>query len=181
MRHCVLGALLLALAAICASLPSAAQRSGTGNRRRATAGSARRSDAEMRIAAVVNDEVISVFDLISRLRMVLLSSNIPDSPEARQRVEAQVLRSLVDEKLQLQEAKKQNVVATDDEVNNALGQIEKQNNMQPGQLNRVPQGARHRPQLADQSGDRLDRLGQAGPTQAAAEPSKSRMTTSTTR
>jgi peptidyl-prolyl cis-trans isomerase SurA len=90
---------------------------------------------EMRIAAVVNDEVISVFDLVSRLRMVLLSSNIPDSPEARQKVEAQVLRSLVDEKLQLQEAKKQNVVATDDEINNALGQIEKQNNMQPGQLN----------------------------------------------
>ena len=89
----------------------------------------------MRIAAVVNDEVISVFDLVSRLRMVLLSSNIPDTPEARQKVEAQVLRSLVDEKLQLQEAKKQNVVATDDEINTALGQIEKQNNMQPGQLN----------------------------------------------
>jgi peptidyl-prolyl cis-trans isomerase SurA len=90
---------------------------------------------EMHIAAVVNDEVISVFDLVSRLRMVLLSSNIPDSAETRQKVEAQVLRSLVDEKLQLQEAKKQNVVATDDEINTALGQIEKQNNMQPGQLN----------------------------------------------
>jgi peptidyl-prolyl cis-trans isomerase SurA len=88
----------------------------------------------MRIAAVVNDEVISVYDLISRLRMVLLSSNIPDTPEARQKVEAQVLRSLVDEKLQLQEAKKQNVVASDDEINTALGKIEKQNNMQPGQL-----------------------------------------------
>ena len=88
----------------------------------------------MRIAAVVNDEVISVFDLISRLRMVLLSSNIPDSSEARQKAEAQVLRALVDEKLQLQDAKKQNVAATDDETNNALAQIEKQNNMQTGQL-----------------------------------------------
>ncbi|HWB50149.1 MAG TPA: peptidylprolyl isomerase [Stellaceae bacterium] len=88
----------------------------------------------MKIAAVVNDEVISVYDLISRLRMVLLSSNIPDTPEARHRTEAQVLRSLVDEKLQLQEAKKQNIVATDDEINNALSQIEKQNNMQTGQL-----------------------------------------------
>ena len=88
----------------------------------------------MQIAAVVNDEVISVYDLVSRLRMVLLSSNIPDSTEARKKVETQILRSLVDEKLQLQEAKKQNVVATDDEVNNALSQIEKQNNMQPGQL-----------------------------------------------
>jgi len=91
----------------------------------------------MRIAAVVNDEVISIFDLVSRLRMVLLSSNIQDSPDARKKVEAQVLRSLVDERLQLQEAKKENVVATDDEINNALGQIEKQNNMQPGQVNEL--------------------------------------------
>ncbi|HML09309.1 MAG TPA: peptidylprolyl isomerase [Stellaceae bacterium] len=90
---------------------------------------------EMRIAAVVNDEVISVFDLVSRVRMVLLSSNIPDSPDARKRIETEVLRSLVDERLELQEAKKQNVVATDDEINGALTKIEKQNNMQPGQLN----------------------------------------------
>ena len=89
----------------------------------------------MRIAAVVNDEVISVFDLVSRMRMVELSSNMPDTPETRQRIGGQVLRSLVDEKLQLQEAKRQNVVATDDEINTALAQIEKQNNMQPGQLN----------------------------------------------
>ncbi len=90
---------------------------------------------EMRIAAVVNDEVISVFDLISRIRMVMLSSNIPDTPETRQRLAPQVLRGLIDEKLELQEAKRQNVTATDSEINNALAQIEKQNNMKPGQLN----------------------------------------------
>ncbi len=90
---------------------------------------------EMRIAAVVNDEVISVFDLISRMRMVLLSSNLPESEESRKRISAQVLRGLVDEKLQLQEAKKQNIVATDSETNAALSQIEKQNNMQGDGLN----------------------------------------------
>jgi peptidyl-prolyl cis-trans isomerase SurA len=90
---------------------------------------------DMRIAAVVNDEVISVFDLVSRMRMVELGSNLPDSAETRQRIGGQVLRALVDEKLQLQEAKRQNVVATDDELNTALSQIEKQNSMQPGQLN----------------------------------------------
>jgi peptidyl-prolyl cis-trans isomerase SurA len=89
----------------------------------------------MRIAAVVNDEVISVFDLVSRMRMVELGSNLPDTAETRQRIGGQVLRALVDEKLQLQEAKRQNVVATDDELNTALSQIEKQNSMQPGQLN----------------------------------------------
>jgi len=89
----------------------------------------------MKIAAVVNDEVISAFDLISRIRMVLVSSNIADSPETRQRIAGQVLRSLIDEKLQLQEAKRQSVTATDDEINKALEQIEKQNNMKAGALN----------------------------------------------
>jgi len=90
---------------------------------------------EMRIAAVVNDEVISIFDLVSRMRMVMLSSNIADTAEMRQRIGTQVLHSLIDEKLELQEAKKQNVVATDSEVNTGLQQIEKQNNMKSGQLN----------------------------------------------
>ncbi len=92
---------------------------------------------ETRIAAVVNDEVISVADVMSRLRMVMLSSNLTDSPETRQRVASQVLRTIVDEKLQMQEAKRQNVTATDEEINKALAQIEKQNNMQPGQLDQV--------------------------------------------
>jgi peptidyl-prolyl cis-trans isomerase SurA len=90
---------------------------------------------EMRIAAVVNDEVISVFDLISRTRLIMLSSNIPDTPDNRKRLAPQVLRALIDEKLELQEAKRQNVTATDSEIKNALAQIEKQNNMKPGQLN----------------------------------------------
>jgi peptidyl-prolyl cis-trans isomerase SurA len=92
---------------------------------------------ETRIAAVVNDEVISVADVMSRLRMVMLSSNLTDSPETRQRIAAQVLRTIVDEKLQMQEAKRQNITATDEEVTKALAQIEKQNNMQAGQLDHV--------------------------------------------
>ena len=92
---------------------------------------------ETRIAAVVNDEVISVDDVRSRIRMVMLSSNLTDSPETRQRIAAQVLRTIVDEKLQMQEAKRQNITATDEEINKALAQIEKQNNMQPGQLDQV--------------------------------------------
>ena len=92
---------------------------------------------ETRIAAVVNDEVISVADLQSRLRMVMLSSNFPDSQETRQRIASQVLRTIVDEKLQMQEAKRKNVTATDDEIKKAISQIAKQNNLQPDQLDAV--------------------------------------------
>src|SRR4029077_1515139 len=67
-------------------------------------------------------------------------TNVPDTPEVRGRLNSQVLRSMIDEKLQMQEAKRQNVSASDDELNKAIGQIEKQNNMQPGQLNTFLQG-----------------------------------------
>jgi peptidyl-prolyl cis-trans isomerase SurA len=90
---------------------------------------------EMRIAAVVNDEVISIEDLDSRIKMVELSTNLPDTPEMHQRLAPQVLRSMVDEKLQMQEAKKEHIVATDDEMRKAVAGIEQQNNMKPGQLN----------------------------------------------
>jgi peptidyl-prolyl cis-trans isomerase SurA len=89
---------------------------------------------EMRIAAVVNDDVISVADLASRVRMVMLSTALPDTPEARQRVNAQVLRTLVDEKLEIEEAKRKNITATEPEINKAITSIAQQNNMKPDQL-----------------------------------------------
>ncbi|MGH7092694.1 MAG: foldase protein PrsA [Stellaceae bacterium] len=89
----------------------------------------------MRIAAVVNDQVISVFDVISRMRIVMISSNLPDTPDTRKRLAGQVLHELIDEKLELQEAKRKGVTASDAELKAALGIIEKQNHMQPGQLN----------------------------------------------
>ena len=130
------GALLLMLAILCLAMPTAQSAHRTAAQQPPVATAPPSSGApDMRIAAVVNDEVISVFDLTSRVRMVLMSSNMPASPDAQKKIEAEVLRSLVDERLELQEAKRQNVVATDDEINSALTKIEKQNNMQPGQLN----------------------------------------------
>lgn len=89
---------------------------------------------EMRIAAVVNNEVVSVFDLVSRMQMVMLSSNIPDTPELRERMGQQVLRSLIDERLQIQEAKRQNVSVTDSDIEKALQRIAQQNNFSTEQL-----------------------------------------------
>ena len=81
---------------------------------------------ETRIAAVVNDEVISVADVESRLRMVMLSSNFARTrrkPGSASRVRCCARSSM--RKLQMQEAKRQNVTATDDEVKKAISQIEK--------------------------------------------------------
>lgn len=93
-----------------------------------------RPSFEVRIAAVVNDQVISVQDLQSRLKMVMLSSNLPDTPQTEKQLAPRVLRTLIDEQLKLQEAKRQHITATDAELKRAIAQLEKQNHMQPGQL-----------------------------------------------
>src|SRR5439155_25851721 len=58
------------------------------------------------IAAVVNDDVISKRDLEVRERMVISSSRLQDSPETRARLDPQMLRDLIDERLKLQEAQR---------------------------------------------------------------------------
>jgi len=92
---------------------------------------------ETRIAAVVNDDVISLGDLEARTQLILLSSQLPDNAQVRQRVIPQVLRSLIDEKLQIQEAKKFNIVASDSEVTESFDRLEQQNNMPKGSLDKL--------------------------------------------
>ena len=87
-----------------------------------------------KIAAIVNDEAISDTDLENRIKLSIVSSSLQDTPETRQRIEPQVLRSLVDEKLELQEAKRLKVTISQADIDEALGRIAKQNNMQPDQL-----------------------------------------------
>lgn len=86
------------------------------------------------IAAVVNDEVISVLDLEERLKLAIASSNLEDTAETRRRLLPLVLRSLIDERLQLQEAERLNIKVSDSEIAEALARIEKQNNLSEGGL-----------------------------------------------
>jgi peptidyl-prolyl cis-trans isomerase SurA len=84
---------------------------------------------EQRIVAVVNDEVISAQDLSDRLQLVTLTSGIPDSEQARARLAPQVLRSLIEEALQLQEAERLEITVEDSEIERALANIAERNQM----------------------------------------------------
>lgn len=88
----------------------------------------------LRIVAVVNDEVISAYDLEQRLRLVIGTAGAPNSPEQMRRLSAQVLRSMIDERLQLQEAKRLGITVSNEEIAEAIGRIERQNNLKPGSL-----------------------------------------------
>ncbi|HSK41088.1 MAG TPA: peptidylprolyl isomerase [Arenibaculum sp.] len=84
-----------------------------------------------RIAAVVNDDIVSLSDLEARIRLAILSSGLPDTPETRQRLHPQVLRLLIDERLQLQEAGRANISVSDEEIAEGLANIARQNGMEP--------------------------------------------------
>ena len=79
----------------------------------------------MRIAAVVNDEVISIYDLAARINIVVASSNLKDAPELRRQIAPQVLRTLVDEILQTQEASRLDIAVSDSDVEFTILRIEK--------------------------------------------------------
>ena len=85
----------------------------------------------LRAAAVVNDEVISMLDLSMRTRLALLAAGLEATQENFARLQPQVLRSLIDERLQMQEAARLDIEVAEDEVRLALGNVAQQNNMTP--------------------------------------------------
>jgi len=90
-----------------------------------------------RIAAIVNDDAISVYDLLARLRMVILTSNLPDTKETRSSIAPRVLRILIDEQLQLQEAKKLSIGIEDSEVAASIQTLEGQLSLPEGGIKRI--------------------------------------------
>lgn len=87
-----------------------------------------------RIAAVVNDEIISIRDLDARLKLAITVSGLPDNIENRRRIVPQVLRKMVDEHLEFQEAGTLKIGVTPEEVARSIANLERQNHMAPGSL-----------------------------------------------
>jgi len=100
----------------------------------ASAQGGRSAGAAERIAAVVNDDAISMSDVHARLRLLMLSAALPDNAETRQRLMPQVLRQLVDERLQLQEAKRLNITVPESDVDGMIERIAQQNRLNRQQL-----------------------------------------------
>ena len=99
------------------------------------------------IVAIVNDEPITFMDLSNRMQLIIVSSNLPNNSETREKLYGQTLQSLINEKLQAQEAKKLSISIATQEVDNNIKFIEKNNNMEERTLidilykNGVPKSA----------------------------------------
>lgn len=88
----------------------------------------------VQIVAVVNGDVISKADVDNRRRLFALSTGLPVTPDVLDRLTPQVTRQLIDERLRLQEVQRRKIVVSDKEIADAIGVVEKQNNMAPGVL-----------------------------------------------
>ena len=75
------------------------------------------------IAAIVNDEVISLYDVDQRVELYFVSSGIMRSRETVERLREQALRELVDEKLQLQEARRVEINIERDEIEREIKRL----------------------------------------------------------
>ncbi len=87
-----------------------------------------------RILSVVNGDPITQAEVASRARLFALNAGVPVSPETLARLQPQVLRLLVDEKLRLQEVQSRRVPVSDSDIAEAVGDIERRNGLPRGAL-----------------------------------------------
>jgi len=88
----------------------------------------------LRVVARVNDDAITDFDLSQRVLFAIRTTGLQDSPELRQRMAAQILRQMIDEHLQIQDAKRLGLKTTDGELQQRFGDIERAAGMSRGQF-----------------------------------------------
>lgn len=81
------------------------------------------------VAAVVNDEVITTYDVEQRMRLLLASTNVRPTEDLLAQVQTQAVRSLIDEQVQLQAAAGFEIVISDAEVAQQLERIARMNNV----------------------------------------------------
>ena len=73
--------------------------------------------------AIVNDSVITGTDVDQRVGLIMAANQLNLSAEDKERLKLQVLRSLIDETLQIQDAKANEVSITQDEITQAFNRV----------------------------------------------------------
>ena len=86
----------------------------------------------MTIAAVVNEDIITLFDVQSRMGLVIATSGLENTPDIQRRLLPQVVDVLVEERLKIQEAARLKIKTSESEVRQSVESIEQRNNMAAG-------------------------------------------------
>ncbi|MCB2080700.1 MAG: SurA N-terminal domain-containing protein, partial [Novosphingobium sp.] len=80
-----------------------------------------------RATAVINGDVVTGTDVDQRLALILAANTNPVSGDELERLRLQVLRNLIDETLEIQEAKASDIEIGDAEVNESYARVAAQN------------------------------------------------------
>ncbi len=89
------------------------------------------------VAAVINDQIVSEYDLQQRISLVLSTSGMPPSGANVKRMRSQVLEQLKTEKLELEEAQRKNITVSPTEVDKEIDGILKDNGLTMDQLKTI--------------------------------------------
>ncbi len=81
------------------------------------------------VAAVVNDSIISDYDLRQRLALFLATSGVRPNAETMKTIRQQVLNQLETERLELLEAQRKNISVSTSEVDKAIDNILQENHL----------------------------------------------------
>lgn len=81
------------------------------------------------IAATVNDDAITVSDVNDRMHLILTSSGMPENDEMRAKLRPQVVDTLIEERLRMQEAGKLGITVAPEDIEKGLATIAGQNGM----------------------------------------------------
>jgi peptidyl-prolyl cis-trans isomerase SurA len=88
----------------------------------------------VRVVAKVNGDAITDFALKERITFAIKSAGMQDSADLQQRLAPQILRQMIDERLQIQNATALGVKASEAEINQRVSEIERGAGLQPGQF-----------------------------------------------
>lgn len=93
-----------------------------------------KSDESVQIVAVVNDKIITTQDLEERMRMMLRGDLSTIPPKELTKIRADILRQMIDEKLQMEITENAKIVITDEDIQSAMRYMEEQNGLPAGSI-----------------------------------------------
>ncbi len=92
------------------------------------------------VVVTVNDDLVSTYDIVQRMRLLIVTAGIQPTDQNLPDIQREAIRSLVDERLEMQELRDQgktqkfDLIASDQEVDDEIASIARSNNTSAAQL-----------------------------------------------
>ena len=92
------------------------------------------------VVVTVNDAIISSYDIVQRMRLLIVTSGIQPTDQNLPELQREAVRSLIDERLEMQDLREEgktqkfDLIASDAEVDDEIASISRSNNTSASQL-----------------------------------------------